>query len=329
MSSLPRVAFMGSDAIAVPVLKYLAVEAADKVAVAGVFSQPDRPKGRGKKLQPNPLAAAAQELGLPLLQPEKPGAAEAEWLEAQGVELVLVMAYGHILRKRLLAAPALGYVNFHASLLPKYRGASPVESAVASGEAETGVSLMRIVPKMDAGPVLDMEAVTIDPLDTGASVREKLSAATVPLLARNLDALLAGTADFKDQDEAAATYCRKLEKADGQLDFTASAAALAARINGLDPWPGCFCEVGETRIKVRQALVLDGAASSNAPGEVLAASKDGVDVATGEGVLRITELQRPGGKMHPARDFLSGFDLPAGTRLSGDEMRPLILQGPR
>ena len=172
---------MGSDAIAVPVLKYLAEEASHRVSVAGVFSQPDRPKGRGKHLQPNPLAAAAQELGLPLLQPEKPGTQEAEWLERHGVRLVFVMAYGHLLRKHLLAAPALGYVNFHASLLPKYRGASPVESAVASGERETGVSLMRIVPKMDAGPVLDMESVAVEPLDTGASVREKLAAATVPL----------------------------------------------------------------------------------------------------------------------------------------------------
>ncbi len=313
---------MGSDAIAVPVLRYLATEAADKVEVAGVFSQPDRPKGRGKKLQPNPLAAAAQELGLSLLQPEKPGATEAEWLEAQGVRLVFVMAYGHILRKRLLAAPALGYVNFHASLLPKYRGASPVETAVACGEPETGVTLMRIVPKMDAGPVLDAESVAIEPLDTGASVREKLSAVTVPLLARNLDVLLSGQADFNEQDAGAATYCRKLEKADGQLDFSAPAHALAARINGLDPWPGCFCEVRQTRLKLRQALALGNAFSPEgaAPGTVIEAGREGVDVATGQGVLRITELQRPGGKMLPARDFLSGFDLPEGTVLEGGEM---------
>lgn len=316
---------MGSDAIAVPMLKYLAEEASHQVSVAGVFSQPDRPKGRGKHLQPNPLAAAAQELGLPLLQPEKPGAEEAEWLERHGVRLVFVMAYGHLLRKRLLAAPALGYVNFHASLLPKYRGASPVESAVASGEHETGVTLMRIVPKMDAGPVLDTEAVAVEPLDTGASVREKLAAATVPLLARNLATLLSGEADFKDQDESAATYCRKLEKADGQLDFSASASVLAARINGLDPWPGCFCDVGETRLKLRQALALGEAISlkSAAPGEIIDAGTDGVDIATGNGVLRILQLQRPGGKMLPACDFLRGFDLPEGTRLTGGEMRPL------
>ncbi|MBC2593565.1 methionyl-tRNA formyltransferase [Ruficoccus amylovorans] len=318
---------MGSDAIAVPVLRYLAVEAADKVVVAGVFSQPDRPKGRGKHLQPNPLAAAARELGLPLLQPEKPGADEAEWLEEQGVRLVFVMAYGHLLRKRLLAAPALGYVNFHASLLPKFRGASPVETAVACGEAETGVSLMRIVPKMDAGPVLDTEAVAVEPLDTGASVREKLSAATVPLLARNLDALLSGRAVFNEQDESAVTYCRKLEKTDGQLDFTAPAHVLASRINGLDPWPGCFCEVGETRLKVRQALALGSAVAPEhlAPGSVIEAGREGVDIATGNGVLRILQLQRPGGKMLPARDFLSGFDLPEGTRLEGGEMRELLV----
>ena len=322
---------MGSDAIAVPVLKYLAQEAKGVCELAGVYSQPDRPKGRGKKLQPNPLAAAAQELGLTLLQPEKPGPDDVAWMRDNDIQLVLVMAYGHILKKSLLAAPPLGFVNFHASLLPKYRGASPVESAVASGETETGVSLMRIIPKMDAGAVCDVERVAIEPLDTGASVREKLSAATVPLLARNLESLLNGTATFTEQDEAQATYCRKLEKTDGQLDFSATASVLAARINGLDPWPGCYCEVGDVRVKLRAATVMQrGLPDESAgdidrvPGSVLAASEDGVDIAAGKGsVLRVRQLQRPGGRMLPAGDFLRGFELPVGTVLGGSEMREL------
>ncbi len=317
---------MGSDAIAVPVLEFLAKDARDLCAVAGVYSQPDRPKGRGKKLQPNPLAAAAIGLGLPLRQPEKPGPDDVAWMRDNDVQLVFVMAYGHILKKSLLATPSLGFVNFHASLLPKLRGASPVESAVATGEHETGVSLMRIIPKMDAGAVCDVERVSIEPNDTGASVREKLSAATVPLLARHLPTLLAGTATFTEQDEAQATYCRKLDKADGQLDFSASASALAARINGLDPWPGCSCEVGDVRLKLREAAVLEPqVASDTPPGTVIAANAEGVDVAVGEGsVLRLHQLQRPGGKMLPAGDFLRGFALPLGTRLSGGEMRGLV-----
>ncbi|MEM8549362.1 MAG: methionyl-tRNA formyltransferase, partial [Verrucomicrobiota bacterium] len=265
VANLPKIAFMGSDAIAVPVLRYLAEEARGLCEVAGVYSQPDRPKGRGKKLQPNPLAAAALELGLPLLQPEKPGEDDVAWLADNGVQLVFVMAYGHILKKQLLATPPLGFVNFHASILPKYRGASPVETAVACGEAETGVSLMRIIAKMDAGAVCDVERVPIEPLDTGASVREKLAAATVPLLARNLESLLAGTATFTEQDDAQATYCRKLEKADGQLDFAAPAQVLAARINGLFPWPGCFCDCGKERLKLKEAVALPGT-MADAPG---------------------------------------------------------------
>ncbi|MEM9226576.1 MAG: methionyl-tRNA formyltransferase, partial [Verrucomicrobiota bacterium] len=285
--------------------------------------QPDRPKGRGKKLQPNPLAAAALELGLPLLQPEKPGEDDVAWMADNDVQLVFVMAYGHILRKKLLATPPLGFVNFHASLLPKYRGASPVETAVASGEAETGVSLMRIIPKMDAGAVCDVVRVPIELLDTGASVREKLAAATVPLLARNLESLLNGTATFTEQDEAQATYCRKLEKADGQLDFAAPAQVLASRINGLFPWPGCFCDCGKERLKLKAAVALSEP-STSAPGTVLAASAEGVDIATGEGVLRVGQLQRPGGKMLAAGDFLRGFELEAGTVLLGGEMPTLL-----
>ena len=318
---------MGSDAIAVPVLKWLTVEAEDQVDLRGVFSQPDRPKGRGKHLQSNPLAAAAKELGLPLLQPEKPGPEAVAWLREQDIQLVFVMAYGHLLRKSLLETPPLGFVNFHASLLPKYRGASPVETAVASGERETGVSLMRIIKQMDAGAVLDAEKVHIDPLDTGASVRVKLAEATVPLLARQLDNLLSGKAVFRAQDESLATYCRKLEKADGQLDFSAPAKVLAARINGLDPWPGCFCAVGDVRIKLREGAVsalLPETTANSRPGTVQTASADGIEVATGEGILRIGQLQRSGGKMLPAGDFLRGFDLPAGTLLTGGDMHSLL-----
>src|SRR5476651_1655619 len=152
------------------------------------------------------------------------------------------MAYGHILRDEFIATPRLGTLNLHTSLLPKYRGASPIQAAIASGERETGVSLMRIVRQLDAGPVADVERVPIASLDTAEEVEAKLAAATVPLVARALPRLRDGALTFRPQDDAAATYCRRLEKADGALDFSAPARTLAARVNGLFPWPGCRSE---------------------------------------------------------------------------------------
>ncbi len=325
---MQKIVFMGSDAIALPLLEWLRAEAsAHGAELTAVYSQPDRPKGRGKKLQPNPVSAWALEHNVPLYRPEKPSGEDAQRLREEGVALVLVMAYGHILRKSLLAVPPRGFVNFHASLLPKFRGASPVETAVASGEAETGVTLMQITPPMDEGPACDAERVGIESTDTGASMREKLAAACPALLARNLAALLDGTAKFAEQDHAAATYCRKLEKADGALDFSAPASVLAARINGLDPWPGCFTDHGETRLKLRQATADVAPSPSGAPGSVLETTEDSVRIATGEGTLCVRQLQRPGGKMLPAREFLRGYELSPGSVLSSAPMSDLLVAG--
>lgn len=322
---MQKIVFMGSDAISLPLLDWLRQEGpALGGQLVAVFSQPDRPKGRGQKLSPNPISAWALEHGIPLFRPEKPTADDAEWLRGEGIDLVLVMAYGHILRKSLLQAPPRGCVNFHASLLPKFRGASPIETAIATGEAETGVTLMQITPPMDEGPACDVERVAIESTDTGGGMREKLAAACVPLLARNLSSLLDGSVHFQEQDHAAATYCRRLEKADGALDFTAPAKVLAARINGLNPWPGCFADHGETRLKLRSALV-ESADATDAPGTVLEANKQAVRIATGEGILRIAELQRPGAKMLAAQDFLRGYDLHPGSQLSSAPMTELLV----
>lgn len=319
---------MGSDAIALPLLDWLLAHTTDfNAELACVFSQPDRPKGRGKKLQPNPVSAWALEHGIALQRPEKLGAETNDYFQTNGIQLALVMAYGHILKRDLLAIPPGGFVNFHASLLPKYRGASPVESAVASGERETGVSLMKIIPAMDAGPVCDVETIPIGEADTGHSVRENLAEACVPLIVRNFSRLLAGEATFIDQNDSEATYCRKLLKTDGSLDFSATACELASRINGLDPWPGCYCDHGETRIKLRQASFSDESCD-DAPGSVLSMADHKVRVATGHGVLQVACLQRPGGKMIPAPDFLCGYELPAGAVLTGGYMPPLAQSKP-
>ncbi|MDB6128230.1 MAG: methionyl-tRNA formyltransferase, partial [Verrucomicrobia bacterium] len=213
----------------------------------------------------------------------------------------------------------------HTSVLPKYRGASPIQTAIASGERETGVTLMRIVKKLDAGPVADVERVAIDPLDTAADIERKLSASCVPLLARALPKLRDGTLAFIPQDEGSATYCRRLEKADGTLEFTQPAAVLAARINGLFPWPACTVSLAGQDVKLGSADVLPGAGN---PGEVIGSDETGLKIGTAEGVLRVRRLQRPGGRMLPAREFLLGFSAPIGTTLASRPMTPLVANAP-
>lgn len=322
---MPNVVFFGSDPISIPLLNHLLKTPPAGVQLVGVVSQPDRRKGRGKQLSPNEISAWALEHDIELLRPEKPGPELEDWLREREVALALVMAYGHILKKSLLAVPPRGFVNFHASLLPAYRGASPIETAVANGEKETGVSLMRIVPKMDAGAVCDVERVPVEGGDTGAAMRGKLADACPALLERNLEALLAGEAEFTEQDPEQVTYCRKLEKADGALDFNANAKQLAARVNGLFPWPGCYFDHEGARIKVSGGHAESG---HGAPGEILSATVDGLVVACGEGALLIENLQRPGAKMLPAGDFLRGYPLETGTFLDSGELTKLVSKTP-
>jgi methionyl-tRNA formyltransferase len=260
-----------------------------------------------------------------VLQPEKLTPDVREQFAGFSADVGLVMAYGHILRDDFIATPRLGTLNLHTSALPKYRGASPIQTAVASGERETGVTLMRIVRKLDAGPLADVERVAIAPLDTALDVETKLAAACVPLLERALPKLAAGTLAFAEQDDGAATYCRKLEKDDGAIDFAAPAAALAARINGLFPWPTCAIEINGQPIKLGLADAGEPNAAA-APGTVLRADGEGLLVATGAGVVRVRRLQRPGGRMLPAADFLRGFPVAPGTRLASRPMPELLVR---
>jgi methionyl-tRNA formyltransferase len=321
-----RLVFLGSDAIALPLLAWLAEEGRSVAQLVAVFTQPDRPVGRGQKVQPNAIKTWALARGLPVLQPEKLTAEVRAQLAEFSADVALVMAYGHILRDDFINTPRLGTLNLHTSLLPRYRGASPIQTAIASGERETGVTLMRIVRRLDAGPVADVERVAVAPLDTALEVEAKLAAACVPLLARALPRLAAGTLAFAAQDDAAATYCRKLGKEDGALDFAVPAAALAARINGLFPWPTCAVEIHGQAIKLGVAEAVDAPAHSAAvSGAVLGADANGLLVATGAGVLRLRRLQRPGGKMLPAPEFLRGFPVAPGTQLASRPMPPLLV----
>lgn len=312
---------MGSDPIALPLLEWLAGEGGALAEIIAVYTQPDRPAGRGQKVEAGPIRRWAAARQLPVRQPEKLAPDERVWLAAQQADVALVMAYGQILKDDFIATPRLGTLNLHASILPKHRGASPVQTAIACGDPETGVTLMRVVRKLDAGPVADVERVPIAPLETAAEVERKLAAACVPLLARTLPRLRAGTLEFSVQNDQAATYCRRMVKEDGRLDFAAPAAALAARINGLFPWPGCVAEINGVVVKLGLADALAGPVG--VPGTVTGADAAGLLVATGEGTLRVRRLQRPGGKMLPAPEFLRGFPVPGGTILPSQPMTPL------
>lgn len=320
-----NVVFLGSDIIALPLLDWLAGEGSAFARVTAVFTQPDRPVGRGQKITANGIKTWALARGLPVYQPEKITEDVRAQLAELNADVSLVMAYGHILKQDFIDTPRFGTLNLHASLLPNYRGASPIQTSIASGEPETGVSLMRIVRQLDAGPVADVERVAIGPRDTALEIEHKLAAACVPLLARTLPRLAAGALTFVEQNHTAATFCRRLVKDDGRLDFTASAAVLAARINGLFPWPACSFEIAGQPVKIGLA---DTVAGTDAPGLVAGADTEGLLIGTGAGLLRCLRLQKPGGKMLPAAEFLRGSPIAAGTLLPSSPLPALVAVTP-
>jgi methionyl-tRNA formyltransferase len=317
--------FLGSDPIALPLLDWLAGEGKALARVAAVFTRPDRPAGRGQMISANAIKTWALAHGLPLHQPETLTAEVRDQWAAYAGDVALVMAYGQILREEFIVTPRLGTLNLHTSLLPKYRGASPIQTAIANGERETGVSLMRIVRKLDAGPVADVERTPIGTLDTAGVVERRLASACVPLLARALPRLRDGSLTFAAQDEVAATFCRRLGKADGVLDFAQPASTLAARINGLFPWPACAVTIGGQSVKLGLADALGGTGEA---GAALGADAHGLLVGTGNGILRLRQLQRPGGRLLAAADFLRGFPVPVGTVLASHPMPPLVSAAP-
>ncbi len=326
MSERLRLVFFGSDPIALPLLESLARPASSAVEIVAVFTQPDRATGRGQKIQPNAIKGWALARDLPVFQPEKLTADVQAQLASLGADVGLVMAYGHILRDEFIAIPRFGMLNLHTSILPRFRGASPIQSATACGEKETGVTLMRIVRKLDAGPVAAVERVRIEPLDTALEVEAKLAAASVPLVEGVLPRLADGKVVFVPQDESAATYCRKLTKDDSAVDFATEARLLAARINGLFPWPACSVEIGGQLVKIGLADSLEAVAPA-APvqvGEVLGADEYGVLVATSRGTVRLRKLQRAGGRMLPTAEFLRGFPIERGTVLPSQPMTTLV-----
>lgn len=320
-----RVAFFSSDQIGLPVLERLYRGGVPGFELCGVVTGPDRRRGRGKLLQPNEVAEWAADRGIDLHQPQRPGDETVEWLRNRNTDTLLVIAYGHILHQKVLDAAPLGAWNLHGSLLPKFRGASPVETAIAAGEECTGVSLMRMVRKMDAGPVLATRVVPVDDLDTGPSLRIKVGEAAADLTTDVFHRIHEGTAALTEQDHSAASYCRKIVGEDRYLDFSASADVLARRIRALAGWPGSVIDAGDgIAIKVERPTVFP-AMPGVAPGEVIGLLEAGLGIGTGNGTLVLGMLQKPGGKMLPAGDFLRGFPLSQGSRLKSQLMRDLIV----
>ena len=334
-----RVVFLGSDGIALPMLDWIVNQAVGKVVIAGVFTQPDRPAGRGQKALPNAIKGWAVKHGFPVFQPERIDVGVGGKLLDLKPDLSLVMAYGHILRDDFIGIPRLGTLNLHTSLLPKYRGASPIQTAIAADEKESGVTLMRIIRALDAGPIADREVVRIESADTALELEARLSNACVPLMARAISRLLEGALEFAEQNPNIASYCRRLSKEDGALDFGRPAAELAARIRGLYPWPGCVIELGGVKIKLGLAEAKSDlppelaeraaqAGIASAPGTVMGQTHEGLWMATGQGFVILQRLQRPGGRMLPALEFLRGFVVEAGWIVTSNVMAPLVAAQP-
>jgi methionyl-tRNA formyltransferase len=305
-----RIAFMGTPAFAVPALE--ACHALGEVVL--VVTQPDRPKGRSHEPQPPPVKAWAQAHGLAVRQPEKLKATRFhEELARFAPDVAVVAAYGRILPPEMLAVPARGCLNIHGSLLPKYRGAAPIQWAVANAEPETGVCLMQMEAGLDTGPVIACRAIPIGPDDTGGSMHDKLSLLGADLLRSELLPFLAGERPSTPQDPAKATVAPMLEKGDGRLAFQLSARLAEARVRGFTPWPGAFTLVDGRLLKVLKAKVAQGRGE---PGVVLAALPSGIEVACAEGSLLLLEVQPEGRRPMTAAQFLAGHPLAPGARLA-------------
>ena len=309
MGSAPslRLAYMGTAGFAVPSLRALAA-GPHEVVVA--YTQPARPAGRGLKARLSPVHAAAAELGLTVRTPTSlKDPAEQEALAAARADLAVVAAYGLILPRSILETPRLGCINLHASLLPRWRGAAPIQRALLAGDSETGVTIIQMEPSLDTGPILAMERVPIAPDATAASLHDTLAELAAQMVGPAIAGLDCGRIVPRPQPADGVTYAPKIDKAEARLDWSRPAAFLHRQLRALNPWPGCWTDIDGQRL-----LVLEGepVAGRGAPGEVL---DNRLTIACGEGALRLTTVQRAGGRPMSADAFLRGFPLPAGARL--------------
>ena len=301
-----RIVFAGTPEFAVPALRACAARG----EVVAVYTQPDRPAGRGRQVQMSPVKQAALEIGLPVQQPLNFKSEEAlDLLRSHAADLMVVVAYGLILPQAVLETPRLGCWNVHASLLPRWRGAAPIQRAIAAGDTVSGVCLMQMEKGLDTGPVLLQLKTPIGPKDTGGSLHDRLSQLGAEVLRDGLTLARAGmTLQAEAQPEAGVTYARKIDKAEAKLDWALSAKTLADQIRAFNPWPVAETELQGERVRVYQAQVVTED-SGKPPGTLLAAGKAGIDIACGQGALRLLALQRDGGRVQSAAEYLNARPL--------------------
>lgn len=305
-----RAVFMGTPEIAAEVLKSLL---ASKHEIITVVTQPDRPKGRGKEVAKSPVKLVAEVHGIPVFQPEKVKAPEAvAQLKELNPDVILVVAFGQILSKEILELPKYGCINVHASLLPEYRGAAPIQWAVIDGKEKTGITIMRMDEGIDTGDMICKEEVVITPEETGGSLHDKLAAVGGPLLLRALAQIEEGTVVYTPQNHEEHTYAKMLRKELGKLDFTASAESLERLIRGLNPWPSAYTYRDGKTVKFWKASVSYEKFDA-CPCGTLVSIKDGMLwIMTGDGILQIQELQPEGKRRMTTEEFLRGYPLTPG-----------------
>lgn len=306
-----RTVFMGTPEFALATLEGLIATGCNLV---GVFTQPDRPKGRGNKLTPPPVKELAERYDIPVYQPLKlRDPLAVEQLQGLAPDLIVVVAYGQILPKVVLDIPAHGCINVHASLLPRYRGAAPINKAIIDGEAETGVTTMYMDVGLDTGDMLVKRSTPVGENETAGQLHDRLALLGREAMDETLRLLCEGDLVAEKQDDSQSCYAPMMKKEDGLIDWQKSAREVHNLVRGLDPWPGAYSHLGDEVLKVAETRIDNEL--SGAPGSVLYAGPQGVRVACGSGALVIGVLQLPGKKRLTAADFLRGRDLPVGTRL--------------
>ncbi len=306
-----RIIFAGTPDFAVPTLQALIENGYEVVAV---YTQPDRPAGRGRKMQISPVKQCAVTHGLPIAQPATLKN-QADTLAGYQADVMVVVAYGLILPKDVLALPRLGCLNVHASLLPRWRGAAPIQRAIAAGDDDTGVTIMQMDAGLDTGDMLLRATTAISDEDTGGSLHDRLAILGAQALIDTLARIEAGDITPTPQDDSDAVYAHKLVKHEGNIDWQQPATTLAKQIRAFDPWPGSRCQWKGESLRVRRAYAKTADVVNATPGTVLMADENGIAVATASGQLVLTQIQLAGGKPLSVREFLNGHDLTVDDRL--------------
>lgn len=313
-----RILFLGTGPLALPVFRTLCDF--DRYQLVGLVTQPDR-QGKGHHQHVNPLKELAIERGITVMQPDSIKTEESlESLRATDADLAVVAAYGQILSKAVLAVPKRGTINVHASLLPRYRGATPIHAAVLNGDTEAGVTIIEIVPKLDAGPMLGKASISVRPDETTGELEQRLAELAIPLTFRVIDQIADGTVTREIQDEAVATHVRKLSKLDGLILWNKSAIEVERHVRGMQPWPGPFSQLHQQdkqplRMQILTSSVVDASThGTTSPGTVVKVTADNISVQCGEGTLAILKIQPDGKRPMPVSDFLRGRKIHVGDR---------------